>query len=135
MSYKSMKEHFIIHENHACRETEYVRIHSNSILNAYQRSFDDEQYWPYNPFLDENLDDLVKMIRINACINERIIVKITCKLWFEPKAGLDDQSPKFVWMSLNSTQVEFNEIQLKDKIRTIGQDFMNTFLEQESDLV
>ena len=61
-----MKDHFIIHENRASRETEYVKIQSNAILNIYKRSFYDDEYWPYNPFIDENLDDLVKMIRINV---------------------------------------------------------------------
>ena len=132
MTYKSKKDHFIIHENHASRDTGYVKIQGNSLFNIYKRSFYDEDYWPYNPFADENLDDLIKMIRINASIKDRIIVKLICKMWFEPKAGLNDETPKFVWMTLKPIQVDLNEIQLKQKIKTLGEDFINTFLEQES---
>ena len=132
MSHKAMKAHFAAHENQACRETEYAKIQGNSMFNLYQRSFDDDQYWPYNPFANDNLVDLVKMVRINASIFNRIIVNISCKMWFQPKAGLDDQSPLYRWVSISSISVDFNEIQLKEKIRKSGQDLMDTWLANES---
>ena len=127
-----MKEHFIAHEIHFCRQTKLRKIKSNDIFNMYHRSFDDEEYWPYNPFMDDDMNDLIKMIKINASIKERIIVNISCKMWFEPKAALEGESPQFIWMSIPSIQVDQNEIQLNSKIRNSAEQFFNIFLEQES---
>ena len=132
MSHKNMKEHFIAHEIHFCRQTKLRKIKSNDIFNMYHRSFDDEEYWPYNPFMDDDMNDLIKMIKINASIKERIIVNISCKMWFEPKAALEGESPQFIWMSIPSIQVDQNEIQLNSKIRNSAEQFFNIFLEQES---
>ena len=48
MTFKSMSAHFKIHENYALRETHYTSIHSNDIMNVYQRSFRDDEYWNWN---------------------------------------------------------------------------------------
>ena len=37
MTYKSKEDHFIIHENHASRDTGYVKVQGNSLFNIYKR--------------------------------------------------------------------------------------------------
>lgn len=130
MSLRNMKNHFAGHEIQISRQTGFLKLNGNSIFNIYQKSFDDE--WTFNPFVDENLDDIVKMIKINAAIFNRIIVNLSCKLWFEPKANLENDSPLYRWVSVNSFSVDFNEIQLTNKVKKSGLDLFSTWLSQDS---
>ena len=72
------------------------------------------------------------MIKINAAIFNRIIVNLSCKLWFEPKANLENDSTLYRWVSVNSFSVDFNEIQLTNKVKKSGLDLFSTWLSQDS---
>ena len=130
MSHSNMIAHFKTHEDQILIETSYAKKVENPLFSLYTKNFGDQ--WPLTVFEDQNLSDITEIVRINAFLKNRLIVQISCKLWFVPKPASEEKTGKYIWSSLPSIQIEWSDLNIKRKISHFGRTFMASFLEQDS---
>ena len=129
MSHLNMIEHFRTHENQILHRTQYTKEVENPIFSLYTKTFDD---WPVTVFENQFLDDITDIVRVNAFLKKRLIVRMNCKLWFIPKPSSEDKIGKYIWSALPSIQFEWSSLNIKRKISDFGKSFMSSFLDQDS---
>ena len=130
MSHSNMIAHFKTHEDQILIETSYAKKVENPLFSLYTKNFGDQ--WPLTVFEDQNLSDITEIVRINAFLKNRLIVQISCKLWFVPKPASEEKTGKYIWSSLPSIQIEWSDLNIKRKISHFGRTFMASFLENDS---
>ena len=128
---KNIDLHFKGHELRILRETNFVKKVENPLFSLYEKKFDDEE-WRVNPFVGETLDDITKVVKVCSFMKKRLILKISCKLWFVAKPASEAQNILFIWSSLPNIQIEWTDLNIKRKIFQRGQAFLSNFLEMDS---
>ena len=130
MSQSNMIAHFKSHEDQILNETFYEKEVDNPLFTLYTKNFGDR--WPLTVFEAQNLVDITEIVRINALLKKRLLVKISCKLWFIPKPASEEKAGKYIWSSLPNILIEWNDLNIKRKILNFGRAFMASFLEKDS---
>ena len=128
MSQSNMMSHFQLHEKSILLRTGYTKLINNKLFTIFEKNFDDE--WPITVFCGDILDDLTDIVRVSTFLKKRLVVQIRCKLWYVPSPSSEFNVPKFVWLTLPNIQFEWNDLNVKRKIYNMGEQFMNSFLEQ-----
>lgn len=131
MSQSNMENHFKQHEKQILENSGYIKSFENTVVDQYEKDFE-ENDWSVNPFIEQDLDDIVDIVRV--CLPSKIIItlRISMKIWFVPKVAMSDRVPKYVWMTLPAIKLSWNEAGLKNKIAEAGENFMIAFLDQDS---
>ena len=131
MSQPNMETHFKQHENPILQNSGYIKSLEHTVVDKYEKDFE-ENDWSVNPFIDQDLNDIVDIVRV--CLPSKIIItlRISMKIWFLPKVAMSDRIPKYVWMTLPAIKLSWNEVGLKNKIAQAGENFMTAFFDQDS---
>ena len=125
---QSINQHFKAHEEEILLLSDYEKVGSSRLINVYEKSFDDDAS-VMDPFEQENLRDIVDLVRVGGSMKERAKIIISFKVLFE---SIDHDFPKFTWMSMPQFQVNRNELNLENKIQEKGKAFLQSLLDLDS---
>ena len=128
MSKSNMISHFKLHENRILLHTGYTKLIDNQLFSVYEKNYGDD--WPVSVFRGENLNEITDVIKVSTFFKKRVIIQIRLKLWYVPNPSSEFNTPKFVWFTLPSIQFVWSDLNVKRKFFDVGDEFMNSFLEQ-----
>ena len=75
---QSINQHFKAHEEEILLLSDYEKVGSSRLINVYEKSFDDDAS-VMDPFEQENLRDIVDLVRVGGSMKERAKIIISFK--------------------------------------------------------
>ena len=128
LAFENMNKHFKAHEEEILLLSDYEKVASSRLMDVYEKTFDDDAL-VMDPFEQENLHDIVDLVRVGGSLMQKGRVIISFKVLFE---SIDHDFPKFTWMSMPQFQVNRNELGLANKIQEMGKVFLQSLLDLDS---
>ena len=128
LAFKNVNTHFKAHEEEILLLSDYEKVASSRLMDVYEKTFDDDAL-VMDPFEQENLRDIVDLVRVGGSLIQKGKVIISFKVLFE---SIDHDFPKFTWMSMPQFQVGRNEFGLENKIQERGKAFLQSLLDLDS---
>ena len=125
---QNVNQHFETHEEETLLLSDYDKVEGSRLMDVYEKSFDDDAL-VMDPFEQENLRDIVDLVRVGGSLKEQAKVIISFKIMFE---SIDHEFPQFTWMSMPQFQVNRNELGLENKIQEKGKVFLQSLLDLDS---
>ena len=125
---QNVNQHFEAHEEEILLLSDYEKVGGSRLMDVYEKSFDDDAL-VMDPFEQENLRDIVDLVRVGGSLKKQAKIIISFKVLFE---SIDHDFPKFTWMSMPQFQVNRNELGLANKIQEMGKVFLQSLLDLDS---
>lgn len=130
MQIKDFHIHLTNHENDILNTSGISRVTSSNILDVFEKRYEEDS-WVQNPFDDQELTDILKLLKISTAKKNFAIVYIKVKAWFINLSYDEEESqPRSVWLSLPPIQLSIYDMNVESKLKELGNHFLSKLSDQ-----